>query len=183
MEKLLVYQHVPHETPGTFVDTAQDNGIQVEIVNLWEGHKLPSLDQYSRLLVMGGSQSVYDPPVQYPSRNEELESIRAFTQAKKSVLGICLGSQLISNAFGGKVYPNIVDGKRFKETGFYKAQLTKQGQSNPLFKGFPKEFDVFQWHGDVFDLPSGASLLATNEKVRNQAFVYGNLTYGVLFHV
>lgn len=183
MERLLVYQHVPHETPGRFADIAQDNDIQVDMVNLCEGHKLPDLNKYSRLLVMGGPQSVYDTLPQYPSRDAEVESIRTFTQAQKPVLGICLGSQLVAYAFGGNVYPNMVNGKQLKETGFYKMQLTEQGKSDPLFRGFPEEFDVFHWHGDVFDLPSETSLLATSEIVPNQAFVYGNSTYGVLFHV
>lgn len=183
MEKLLVYQHVPHETSGRFAYIAQDNGIQVDTVRLWEGHKLPDIGKYSRLLIMGGSQSVYDSLQQYPSKDIELESIRTFTQMTKPVLGICLGSQLVAYAFGGNVYPNIVSGKQFKETGFYKMQLTKQGKSDSLFKGFPEEFDVFHWHGDVFDLPEGATLLAASGIVPNQAFVYGNSTYGVLFHV
>jgi len=183
MENLLVYQHVPHEHPGRFTDMAQDNGIQVETFKLWEDHKLPDLSKYSRLLVMGGPQSVYDPLQQYPSRDFEVESVRTFTQMQKPVLGICLGSQLAAYAFGGNVYSNTINGKRFKETGFYKMQLTEQGKSDPLFKGFPKEFDVFHWHGDVFDLPKGATLLATSGNVPNQGFVYGNSTYGILFHV
>jgi GMP synthase (glutamine-hydrolysing) len=183
MERLLVYQHVPHEHPGRFTDIAQDQGIQVDIIKLWEGQKIPDLGKYSRLLVMGGPQSVYDSLEQYPSRDAEIDSIRIFAQTGKPVLGVCLGSQLISHAFGGKVYPNIVNGQPFKETGFYRVQLTADGQSNPLFRGFPESYDVFQWHGDVFELPVGAKLLATGQNVRNQAFAYGNSIYGTLFHV
>ncbi len=40
---------------------------------------------------------------------------------------------------------------------------------------------VLQWHGDAFDLPNGAKLLATSDLCENQAFAYGN-AYGILFH-
>ncbi len=183
MERLLIFQHVSHEHPGRFLDITQNNGVQVDIVKLWEGQKLPDLSKYSRLLVMGGPQSVYDSLEQYPSRDIELESIREFTRMGKPVLGVCLGSQLIARAFGGDVYPNKVNGKPFKETGFYKTQLTEEGRSDPLFQGFQESFDVFHWHEDIFDLPTDAKLLATSGNVHNQTFVLSNSAYGVLFHL
>ena len=183
MERLLVYEHVPHETSGRFSEIVLQKGVKADVVKLWEKYAIPDFQKYSRLLVMGGPQSVYDPPLAYPSKDMELQTIRAFAQAGKPVLGICLGSQLIADAFGGKVYPNIIGGKPFKETGVYNVKLTNQGKANPLFKGFPESFPVFHWHGDVFDIPDRALLLATADEVPRQAFAHREKTFGVLFHL
>lgn len=174
---------MPHEPPARFADLAQKFGIQMDILKLWENYKIPRINEYSRLLVLGGPQSVYDPLEKYPSKEDEINLIKNFNKMKKPVLGICLGGQLMAKAFGGRVYPNKVQGRLLKETGFYKVQLTENGESAELFKGFPKSFPVFQWHGDVFELPKNAKLLAIGEKARNQAFVYGKLAYGILFHL
>lgn len=183
MENLLVYQHVPHEHPGRFAELARARGIHIDTVKVWEEYETPDSSKYSRLLVMGGPQSAYDSPENYPSKELELRTIRTFTEAGKPVLGICLGSQLIARAFGGNVYRNMVNGRPYKETGIYGTRLTEEGKSNPLFNGFPSAFDVFHWHGDIFDLPGSADLLATGD-VTNQAFVIPNSqTYGALFHL
>jgi len=183
IERILIYQHVPHEHAGRFADMTRDEGIQVDTVRFWESPEVPSHEKYTRLLIMGGPKSVYDSLEQYPSKNIEVDSIREFKRVHKPVLGVCLGCQLVAHAFGGNVYPHKLGGKPFKETGFYRVHLTERGKSDPLFEGFPESFEVFQWHGDVFDLPEGSTLLATDPHVRNQAFSYQSLTYGVLFHI
>lgn len=183
MEKILIYQHVEHETSGRFLYLMRKDKIQYDVVELWKNYKVPYFDEYTRLLVMGGPQSAYDSTEKYHSRDFEINSIRKFTALGKPVLGFCLGSQLIAAAFNGRVYQNKVNGKIFKETGFFEMQLTDAGKEDSLFKGFPSNFQAFQWHGDVFDLPNLSSLLVTGQNVRNQAFRYGNTnTYGLLFH-
>lgn len=89
----------------------------------------------------------------------------------------------MAHAFGGRVYQNMVDGKPYKETGFSQLRLTDSGRSCSLFSGFPESFPVFQWHGDVFELPRDADLLATGDRVGHQAFKHGNSNYGLLFHL
>ena len=182
--RLLVYQHVPHETPGDFLEAAQDSDVQVDTIRLWEHSKLPfPLKKYDRLLIMGGPQSVYAPPREYSSKRRVMYAIEHFKNLGKPVLGICLGSQLLLYShWRQSVYPNIVNGKHVKETGFYQVQLTELGRRDLLFKEFPDSFEVFQWHGDVFDLPVYARLLVRSQNVSNQAFGIGR-NYGILFHI
>ena len=183
MQKILVFQHVKHEHARRFTDLADDFNFEFNIVEFYKEWEKPDLGKYSRLIVMGGPQSVYDSNKDFPSKQFEIKTIKQFTKNKKPVLGCCLGSQLIAHAFGCKVYPNIVNGKRFKETGFYNIVLTENGRKEKLFNGFPETFKVFQWHGDVFDLPKNAELLATGDYVKNQGFKIKNSnTYGMMFH-
>src|SRR3989338_1823943 len=183
MEKILVYQHVIHEHAGRFGEIANKAKIKYDVVELWKDYRVPDFKKYTRLLIMGGPQSAYDPLSIYRSKDFEISSIRKFTEMNKPVLGFCLGSQLIAHSFGCKVYQDRVNGKPFKETGFFKIGLTDEGKSDRLFKGFPRSFEVFQWHGDVFDLPDNAALLASGHNVVNQVFKLRNSNaYGCLFH-
>ena len=115
---------------------------------------------------------------QYPFlRNEDL-FIKEAIQRGKQVLGICLGAQLIAKALGAKVYRAPV-----KEIGWYEISLTEEGVRDHLFSPFPRTFSAFQWHGDTFDLPNAAKLIATSRPVQNQAFRYGENAYGLQFHL
>lgn len=182
MERILVFQHVEHEHARRFTDLADDFNFEFDIVEFYKEWEKPDLSKYSRLIIMGGPQSVYDKDKDFLSKQYEIEAIIEFTKIKKPVLGCCLGSQLIAHAFGAKVYPNIVNGKKFKETGFYDIILTDKGKKD-IFKSFPDSFKVFQWHGDIFELPKNAELLATGDFVKNQAFkIKSTNTYGMLFH-
>ncbi len=181
MQKLLVLQHVAHETPGRFLEIAKLLGVEMEIIRLWEGYAEKNPQDYSGLLIMGGPQSAYAVPEKYPSKNFEIKTVREFVEAGKPVLGVCLGSQLIAKTFAGKVYKNVVEGKHIKETGYVTVSLTSEGKKDRLFKGFPNRFEVFQWHGDVFDVPRGGKLLVEGEVVKNQGFAYGS-AHALLFH-
>jgi GMP synthase (glutamine-hydrolysing) len=94
------------------------------------------------------------------------------------VLGICLGSQLLAKALGSQVYANPV-----KEIGWYTVDLTTEAAGDALFRDAAKAETVFQWHGDTFDLPPGATLLATAPGCRHQAFRQGANAYGLQFHI
>ena len=172
MKRVLVLQHVPYEGQGYIADFLQEHHIGFDVVRLWERYVLPDISRYSALIVMGGPMGVYE---EFPSRNDELSLIKA-ALGTIPTLGICLGSQLIAHALGARVYPNE------KEIGYYTVQLTPEGKANPLFKGFDSDVRVLQWHGDAFDLPRDASLLATSPLCRHQAFAYEN-AYGLLFHL
>ena len=75
-----------------------------------------------------------------------------------------------------------MNGKIKKEIGYYNVDLTEEGLKDTIFKNFSSPIKVLQWHGDAFDLPAGATLLASSVDCANQAFCYGDRTYGMLFH-
>ncbi|MBI4243548.1 MAG: type 1 glutamine amidotransferase [Planctomycetes bacterium] len=179
--KFLVFQHVPHEHPGLIIHYAAERSIEMDIVKLWEPYRIPAVSQYDALVIMGGPMGVYDGKGVYPSKDDELQAIRS-ALGKVPIIGFCLGSQLLAHALGSRVYPNTIEGRRAKEVGYYTVDLTPNGAKDPLFKGFSSPIKVLQWHGDAFDLPKGAELLATSPLCRNQAFSYGK-AYGLLFHL
>ena len=177
-KKLLVFQHVEREHPSNIALYAKEHGMGLDIVRISETADIPDIASYDALVVMGGSMGAYED---YPGKEAELAAIREAI-GTMPVLGICLGSQLLAYALGAKVYPYMVDGKRVKEVGYGAVELTDEGKASPLFRGLPSPLTVLQWHGDTFELPDGATLLATNSVCRNQAFSKGN-AFGVQFHV
>ena len=112
---------------------------------------------------------------------DEVEFIKSVL-GKTPIIGFCLGAQLLAHALGAEVYPNMKEGKNVKEIGYYNVDLTDEGQKDPIFRGFTSPVKVLQWHGDAFDLPQSTTLLATSPDCTNQAFRFGNNTYGMLFH-
>jgi len=180
--KLLVFQHVAHEGPGYISDWASGKGITLEVIKLWQPYTLPNVLDYSGLAIMGGPMGVYEDQSKFPSKEDELKVIKQAI-GKIPVIGFCLGSQLIAHALGAKVYPNVIDGKKVKEIGYYDIELTKAGLAHPIFSRFDQTVTVMQWHGDAFDLPSGAKALASSELCHNQAFAFGEMTVGMIFHM
>lgn len=178
--KLLIFQHLKHEPPGNLSVAAKLLGHTITIIELWKPYVLPAIMDYDGLIILGGSMGVYDGPDKFPSQADELEYIKN-TIGKRLIWGICLGAHLIAKALGAKVYPNIKDGHQIKEIGYYDMELTEAGKKDSLFIGFKTPFKVMQWHGDAFDIPTGATLLASSP-VCNQAFRYENDIYATLFH-
>jgi GMP synthase (glutamine-hydrolysing) len=95
-----------------------------------------------------------------------------------SVLGICLGAQLLAKALGGTVGRN-----RDREIGWYDVQLTSEGASDPVISTFSRTQRVFQWHEDGIGLPPDAVHLASSPASQVQAFRYGEHAYGFQFHL
>lgn len=178
MRKFLVFQHIRNESPGLISDWASKRGVKLEVVEFWEKFKIPSVGDYSGLIILGGPMGVYE---EFPSKEAELGVIKE-ALGRVPMIGFCLGSQLIAYSLGAQVHPNIIGGEIKKEIGYLKVSLTEDGENDPLFRGFDKDIKVLQWHGDSFDLPLGATLLASSKACVNQAFRFGKITYGVLFH-
>jgi GMP synthase (glutamine-hydrolysing) len=178
MQSVLVLQHVPHETLGTLEHHFAEVGLSCRHLPLFE--TVPDrleLEQAAGLVVLGGPMNV-DEVDRYPFLGAEIGWIRQALDARLPLLGICLGSQLLAKALGAKVYAN-----RVKEIGWYDLELTPQAADDPLFAGCAPQQLVFQWHGDTFDLPSGAVHLARSANCSHQAFRYGSSAWGLQFHV
>jgi GMP synthase-like glutamine amidotransferase len=169
-------QHVPFEGLGSIEAWVNERGHQLARTRLFAGDPLPAPDAFDWLIVMGGPMGTYDEAL-YPWLVEEKRCIRAAIDAGRSVLGICLGSQLIANALGAQVYPGPE-----KEIGWLPIRKTDAGRGHPLLVAMPDEFTVFHWHGDTFDLPEGAELLASSDGCRHQAFISNDRVVGLQFH-
>ena len=128
---------------------------------------LPALDSFDWLIVMGGPMSVHDEDSQ-PWLIDEKRLIKQSVDSGKTVIGVCLGAQLIAHCLGANVQP-----ARVKEIGWLPIQLTKEAQAHPLLQDLPKQpFTDFHWHGDGFKYPQGAISLATSAAWPNQGFLY-----------
>ncbi|MES9971684.1 MAG: gamma-glutamyl-gamma-aminobutyrate hydrolase family protein [Candidatus Thiodiazotropha sp.] len=168
-------QHVPFEGLGSIESWLQSAGYSITSTKLYDANEFPGIDTFDLLVIMGGPMSVNDT-TDYPWLAKEKEFIKRVIESGKPVLGICLGAQLIASALGADIYSNPV-----KEIGWFPIQAVKS-DSNGLFQ-FPEEAEVFHWHGETFDLPSGASRIADSKVCSNQAFQIGANLIGLQFHL
>jgi GMP synthase (glutamine-hydrolysing) len=134
------------------------------------------LAQCDMLVVLGGPIGAYEED-RYPFLKPELQLIEKRLKAGKPVLGICLGAQLMARALGSKVYA-----AGFKEIGWAGLTLSAGGRESPLAKIKPGS-RVLHWHGDTFDLPSGATHLASTPRTPNQAFALKRHGLALQFHL
>lgn len=151
---------------------AAEHGYAESTTHLYEPHQLPDVSDYDALIIMGGTMGVHDDAA-YPWLAAEKAHIKAAIDANKHVLGICLGAQLIADALGAHVAPHT-----HKEIGVFPILLRK----HPITKGLASPMDVLHWHGDRFEIPEGATHLASSDACDNQAFIYGNNVLGLQFH-
>jgi GMP synthase-like glutamine amidotransferase len=173
--RVLAFRHVPFEGLGLIEPALRLRHIEVDYADLYQaGAAAPDAGRYDGLIFMGGPMSVNDD---LPFLRQEMEFIRQATAGRLPVLGICLGSQLIARALGATVRRNSA-----KEIGWYGLRFTPAAVGDRLFDGLSQE-TVFHWHGETFDLPPGAELLASSDLCRNQAFRAGERVYGLQFHL
>lgn len=175
--KVLVLQHIACEPPGEFEEVLRNAGADLHRVELDAGEVLPDWTKFDAIVAMGGPMSVNDDD-KYPWLAEEKQLIRNAVAAGKPFWGTCLGVQLLAASLGARVFAGV-----HPEVGVMPVRLTKAAKNDPVFKGLPRTLLTFQWHGDTFDLPSGAVLLAGSSLFPAQAFRWGNVAYGVQFHV
>jgi len=175
---ILVVKHIDIEGPGTLGDFFKAHQEPFRIVELGAGERLP-VDQgiFKAVVVLGGPMNVDEEPL-YPFLKPENDFIQEVLKAGIPYLGICLGAQLLAKAAGAGVVQSPV-----KEIGWYHITLTDEGQADPLFRGFCPQDPVFQWHGDMFQIPSGGKLLAKAEGCPHQVLKVGDNAYGLQFHV
>ena len=173
--KFLVLQHINIEHPGIFLKFMKEDNIKIDTVELDENEKIPNLDPYDAMIVMGGPMDTWQEET-FPWLKPEKEAIHKFVAInKKPYLGLCLGAQLLSEAIGGKVRK-----MKTPEIGVLKVSI-KDNKS--LFMGLDKDLKVLQWHSyEVYDLPSNTNLLASSADCKIQAFSSDN-AFGLQFHV
>jgi GMP synthase-like glutamine amidotransferase len=170
---ILSIQNIEFETLGSLEELIQSDGYVIENIEAQTEAMPQNTGDYTAIIILGGPMSVYDN-LGYIVKEQEL--IRDAIKNKVPVLGICLGSQLIAQATGGNVYKGSK-----KEIGWYNVTLNHNGQ-NDLFKDIKsKTMRVFQWHGDTYDLPSTATIMASSE-LYPQAFRIGTAV-GIQFHL
>ncbi len=174
---VLIVKHIGNEGPGLIEYRLMQEKIPYQILDLETGARLPRVNGLSHLIFLGGPMNVYEED-RYPFLRDEDLFIKEAIQRGKAVLGICLGAQLIAKALGARVFKAPM-----KEIGWYDVSLTKMGSQDPLLSDLPNTFPVFQWHGDTFEIPNGAKLIATSSPISHQAFRYGEKVYGLQFHL
>ncbi|MEH1974124.1 MAG: type 1 glutamine amidotransferase [Nostoc sp.] len=170
-------QHVPFEGLGSIEHWLTKKDHILSATKFYNGDSLPSVNSLDWVIVMGGPMNVYEDD-KYPWLTLEKHFIEEAIKKNKIVIGICLGSQLIADVLGSKVYKG-----QEKEIGWYPIQVTTEAQNSAVFASFPVSSTVFHWHGDTFDLPLSAVRLASSEVCANQAFICGDRVLGLQFHL
>ncbi len=175
MKSAIAIRHVQFEDLGTLAPALERAGYDVTYLDVDSGD-LASLDPLAPdlLVVLGGPVGVYQTEA-YPFLADELRLLEARLKANRPTLGLCLGSQLIAAALGAKVAPS-----GHSEVGFSRLTLNDAGQASPL--RHLAGVEVLHWHGDTFALPDGATLLASTELCRHQAFALGPNILALQFH-
>ena len=174
---------VPHETdpPGRLADWLRDAGCELDERHQGLGEPLPDgLDGYDGMVVLGGPQSALDDDATSPELVPVRDLLRQALAADVPTLAICLGAQLLAQVGGGTVRPGI-DGP---EVGATLVAKRDAADADPVFGPLPLSPDVMQFHHDeISELPTGATLLASNPFYANQAFRVGRHVYGLQFHI
>lgn len=175
--RVLVVENMLHSDPGQVGVALNEVQAQIDLRRPFDGDPLPGdAHGHDALVVFGGEQSAIDDHV-HPYLAPLAGLMRAFADADKAVLGICLGSQLLARAHGAE---NRLGEAR--EFGWHTVELTPEGQRDPVLAAAGAVFPIFEWHSDTFTLPPDAVRLATNPAVTNQAFRIGRAAYGMQFH-
>jgi GMP synthase-like glutamine amidotransferase len=173
----LVLQHIACEPPGVYEDVMRQQGVAIHRVELDEGEPLPDWREFDLIVAMGGPMSVNDEE-RLPWLHYEKRLIARAVRAGAPFFGACLGAQLLAASLGARVY----EGPR-PEVGLLRVQLTEEAREDPVFGHLPRDLLTFQWHADTFELPDGATLLASSPVYANQAFRWRGAAYGVQFHL
>jgi GMP synthase (glutamine-hydrolysing) len=173
--RVVAIQNMEGEGFGRVERYLRAEGHEVRVVHAYRGAAPPLPGDADVVLVGGSTLAAYDY-LQYPFLRDEADFLVRAAGAGIPCFGICFGAQFLAHLLGGRAYraPRL-------EIGACTVRLTEAGRGDPLCAGFPPSFPVFEWHGDTFDPPPGAELLAVGDGVRHQMYRRGALV-GVQFH-
>lgn len=175
--RVLVIQNDTTSSISFLGDHLEASGVELTKVLPHHGGALPAdTGSFDGAILLGGAQSVRNEEV-FDAYLPTVDLIQDFHNAGKPLLGLCLGSQLLARAFDAPVRLNDIF-----EYGYLPLDVTDEGKNDPLLKGLAPRQHIMQWHEDTFALPAGAVRLMQGEQTPNQAFRYGDTTYGFQCH-
>ena len=177
MRRLHYLQHVPFEDIGTIRTWAEAAGMTISGTRLFNNESLPPVEDLDWLVIMGGPMNVHQEGL-FPWLRDEKRYILKAVELRKTVLGICLGAQLIADVMGARVRPNS-----YREIGWFPVHMAQEATQASVSAAFPEGFQALHWHGDTFDLPERAVHLMRSEACENQGFVLEERIVGLQFHL
>ena len=173
----LAIRHVHFEDCGSLTEVLLDHDFGIRYLDVAK-HSLRDIDvsQVDLLVNLGGPVGVYDAD-RYPWIRDELALLERCLTQEKPVLGICLGAQMLAKVLGARVYPGDV-----KELGWQPLILTEAGRESVIAPLGHEGVSILHWHGDTFDLPERARLLASTAEVAHQIFEWDDRAIGFQCH-
>jgi GMP synthase-like glutamine amidotransferase len=176
--RIHVLQHVRFEGPAEIETWAKSRAHTLSTTRLYANAPIPGIDSFDVLVVMGGPMGAADE-MTFRWLRDGKHVIEKAIGAGKTVLGVCLGAQLIASVLGAKVCRNPQ-----KEIGWFPVSLAPGAKESKTFGRLPDSFEAFHWHGDTFDLPAGCTHLASSAGCTNQAFESADgRVLGLQFHL
>jgi GMP synthase-like glutamine amidotransferase len=185
MKRAIVLTHAAFEGPAKLSPLLAGSGYTVEVRQLHRGDLVPDgMSSNDLLVVMGGPMGVGDlERPEFPFLRAEVRLLARCLEEDAAVLGVCLGAQLLAYAAGATVRPMTrEDGERCYEVGWAPVRFHRTDERDPILRDLPAEAQALHWHGDMFELPVRARLLASTPTCPNQAFQIGSRMFGLQFH-
>lgn len=170
-------QHVDAEDLAHISVWAEQHAFDISATRLHRGESLPRVDAFDWLVVMGGPMNIYEE-TEHPWLSEEKRFIRQAIDANKTVVGVCLGAQLIADALGATIVRN-----KETEIGWFPIRRSHVADETPLMDDLPDTLAAFHWHGDRFDIPDGAVPLFESDACAQQGFLYGDRVLALQCHL
>jgi GMP synthase-like glutamine amidotransferase len=176
--RALILQHFDDDGPGRIGVLLAAMDMRGDTVALHRGGHIPSLAPYDLMLVLGGTQQVWQEQ-EFPWLREEKQAIREWVSGRaRPYFGICFGHQLLAAALGGEVgYADAA------EVGLTTIEIAGENDPHPFLAGLGGRRQVMQWHSaEVKSLPPGAVALAASAASPIQAIAVASHAFGVQFH-
>jgi len=177
--RVLIVQNDETENLGLYEEYLKENSVDHEVLHAYSmppEMEFPATGNFD-LFIIGATPISANDVNEHDFLRKEWGFLGEVIESSKPCLGVCCGGQMLARRLGASVRRSPE-----KEVGGYHVRLTELGRADPLFAGFPEEFPVFHWHGDMFEVPPGGGLLVEGEPCPIQAFERGNVR-GVIFHL